>query len=378
MSISTYTPFLEILENIIMAKTALQEQEDYHLQDNPADQQDANEHLRESFCTRFSSAAWRTTTTVCTSIGNIFYNINLSAATAGAATIGSLAVFSRQGKQLSKLIGVDFDVPEKLLQANILIVDPIIAYHYLTRVLKFHAPTTEVLIEADQITSYRHGISVPTPRNTSNNDRESVSFGKKALVILLLEGTTILPYIAFTVPPDDYNIALYSATLVIGSLVLYKLGKQYVVAVREHFTTQDLEESLEIVDVREHIDCKTIAMNSLLNTVTAFIVCSRLLGIELRNQQYADSQGFDEYMAWVTAFSVPLAVSIILQNNYFALGANNNLMLDPVAGNTCLNKCIVNVLSLASLFGQGVAYTAFMEECLKGFGVPIPHRLLHP
>lgn len=88
--------------------------------------------------------------------------------------------------------------------------------------------------------------------------------------------------------------------------------------------------------------------------------------VELHNQAVADSQGFDEFMAWATFTTVPLVIDRIIEsvNTVDDINKNSSVKLENVG-----SKLIVYGLTGLSIAGRAIAYTEIAKAVVEAMGI---------
>ncbi len=290
----------------------------------------------------------RGTSALCSTVYHIYrYNRPLQALTAGAATLALLPIFSRQLKKFEEDVGAvnirSDDIIYPLLLINMLLVSPHLLHYFLTKLVNHHS-------------------------HDEHENNENSHIVKKSLVLYTAEAAAITPYLGFLLP-EGYNYAAYSLFAGALGLAAAKSLKDYLSAVQGNMQSVNEGINAEHIPFFQHITKTNFALKSIGSLTPAALMAFMLYGIELNNSQIQNSEGFDQYVAWATAYVLPLVISTFIQNSHIMLGVGESLETNDGSENTP-NKVVVNALCTLSTVGRGICYTSFTQEFFEEIGIP--------
>lgn len=276
-------------------------------------------------------------------------NRPVQALTAGAATLAMLPIYSRQLKKLEEDTGAanvhsdDFIYP--MLLINMLLVSPFLVHYFLTKLVKHHSND-----------------------NYEPNEGSYTEIAKKSLVLYTSEAVAITPFLGYLLP-EGYNYAVYSILAAGLGLASLKTAKDYISAINQNLISVYSDLESEQIPFFAHITRTNFVSKAISSLTPAALMAFILYAVELNNSKTQNSEGFDVYVAWATAYVLPLVISNCIQNSHILLGVGESLEIHD-GSDSMANKAIVNTLCALSMVGRGICYASFTQEFFEGAGLP--------
>lgn len=142
-------------------------------------------------------------------------------------------------------------------------------------------------------------------------------------------------------------------TFIVASFSSYSMMYHFIKQHQDHF--------------EPHVSSTAVKIAKVGASCSLVLPLGLLWGIELRNQQVAESHGFDEYVAWAAFTTVPLVIHRIIE----AIKTVDDIKNNPehIELNSLGSKLVVYGLAGLSVAGRTIAYAESVKALSLAVGI---------